>query len=85
MNRLKSALQKASDIMNDPKLENKNDMAGIKEIVVMDRRIIEAILAYKAKKENIVGEGTNTTPVITAEQIRNEMQRPMIETEEKEI
>lgn len=87
MNPLKPVIQDASNRMNNPSLDNKDDMQWIKIIVAIDRHAIEAISSYKAHQENIVGKSGNTaTPIITAEEIRKDMQeqyRPIIKTEDE--
>ena len=86
MNKLKPIIQDASDRMNDSILNSQDNMQGIKEIVAIDRRAIEAISAYKAHQENIVESGNKATPIITADEIRKDMEeqyRPMVKREEK--
>ena len=53
----------------------------IKAIVAMDSKIYKAIKDYKDRKNNISHENTQST-IVTGDDIREAMMRPMIKNEE---
>lgn len=66
----KGILQYVSDIMNNPNLDIKDTMSGIKAISIADRRIQEAILAAKAKEENLTFDNIDRTSIVDGEEMK---------------
>lgn len=80
----KNVLQYATDKMNSPYLDEKNDKVLITTIVNVEREIKTAILAHEEKQKSSANHVKETVP--TAEEIRQAMKedkRPMIEIQDE--
>lgn len=76
MRQLKPVIQDAADRINDPMIDD--DVQAIKDIVVIERKVKEAIQAHKAKaqeEELTTAHEDNQNTIVTGEEIRNEMNR----------
>lgn len=74
MRQLKPVIQDAADRMNDPMIDD--DVQAIKDIVVIERKVKEAIQAHKAQEEELTtAHEDNQNTIVTGEDIRNEMNR----------
>ena len=74
MRQLKPVIQDAADRINDPMIDD--DVQAIKDIVVIERKVKEAIQAHKAQEEELTSaHEDNQNTIVTGEDIRNEMNR----------
>ena len=74
MRQLKPVIQDAADRINDPMIDD--DVQAIKDIVVIERKVKEAIQAHKAQEEELTpAHEDNQNTIVTGEDIRNEMNR----------
>lgn len=74
MRQLKPVIQDAADRINDPMIDE--DVQAIKDIVVIERKVKEAIQAHKAQEEELTtAHEDNQNTIVTGEDIRNEMNR----------
>lgn len=74
MRQLKPVIQDAADRINDPMIGD--DVQAIKDIVVIERKVKEAIQAHKAQEEELTtAHEDNQNTIVTGEDIRNEMNR----------
>lgn len=74
MRQLKPVIQDAADRINDPMIGD--DVQAIKDIVVIERKVKEAIQAHKAQEEELTtAHEDNQNTIVTGEDIRNEMMR----------
>lgn len=73
MRQLKPVIQDAADRINDPMIDD--DVQAIKDIVVIERKVKEAIQAHKAQEELTTAHEDNQNTIVTGEDIRNEMNR----------
>lgn len=74
MRQLKPVIQDAADRINDPMIDD--DVQAIKDIVVIERKVKEAIQAHKAQEEELTtAHEDNQNTIATGEDIRNEMNR----------
>lgn len=74
MRQLKPVIQDAADRINDPMIDD--DVQAIKDIVVIERKVKEAIKAHKAQEEELTtAHEDNQNTIVTGEDIRNEMNR----------
>lgn len=74
MRQLKPVIQDAADRINDPMIDD--DVQAIKDIVVIERKVREAIQAHKAQEEELTtAHEDNQNTIVTGEDIRNEMNR----------
>lgn len=73
MRQLKPVIQDAADRINDPMIDD--DVQAIKDIVVIERKVKEAIQAYQAQEELTTAHEDNQNTIVTGEDIRNEMNR----------
>ena len=74
MRQLKPVIQDAADRINDPMIDD--DVQAIKDIVVIERKVKEAIQAHKAYEEELTtAHEDNQNTIVTGEDIRNEMNR----------
>lgn len=74
MRQLKPVIQDAADRINDPMIDD--DVQDIKDIVVIERKVKEAIQAHKAQEEELTtAHEDNQNTIVTGEDIRNEMNR----------
>lgn len=72
MRQLKPVIQDAADRINDPMIDD--DVQAIKDIVVIERKVKEAIQAHKAQEEELTtAHEDNQNTIVTGEDIRNEM------------
>lgn len=72
MRQLKPVIQDAADRINDPMIDD--DVQAIKDIVVIERKVKEAIQAHKEEELTTAHEDNQNT-IVTGEDIRNEMNR----------
>ncbi len=74
MRQLKPVIQDAADRINNPMIDD--DVQAIKDIVVIERKVKEAIQAHKAQEEELTtAHEDNQNTIVTGEDIRNEMNR----------
>lgn len=74
MRQLKPVIQDAADRINDPMIDD--DVQAIKDIVLIERKVKEAIQAHKAQEEELTtAHEDNQNTIVTGEDIRNEMNR----------
>lgn len=74
MRQLKPVIQDAADRINDPMIDD--DVQAIKDIVVIERKVKEAIQAHKAQEEELTtAHEDNQNTIVTGEDIHNEMNR----------
>lgn len=74
MRQLKPVIQDAADRINDPMIDD--DVQAIKDIVVIERNVKEAIQAHQAQEEELTtAHEDNQNTIVTGEDIRNEMNR----------
>jgi|GEM_PF-1156517 hypothetical protein len=74
MRQLKPVIQDAADRINDPMIDD--DVQAIKDIVVIERKVKEAIQAHKAQEEELTtAHEDNQNTIVTGEDICNEMNR----------
>ena len=74
MRQLKPVIQDAADRINDPMIDD--DVQAIKDIVVIERKVKEAIQAHKAQEEELTtAHEDNQNTIVTGEDILNEMNR----------
>lgn len=74
MRQLKPVIQDAADRINDPMIDD--DVQAIKDIVVIERKVKEAIQANQAQEEELTtAHEDNQNTIVTGEDIRNEMNR----------
>lgn len=74
MRQLKPVIQDAADRINDPMIDD--DVQAIKDIVVIERKVKEAIQAHKAQEEELTtAHEDNQNTIVTGEDIRNKMNR----------
>ncbi len=71
MRQLKPVIQDAADRINDPMIDD--DVQAIKDIVVIERKVKEAIQAQEEELTTAHEDNQNT--IVTGEDIRNEMNR----------
>ena len=71
----KGVIQYASDQMNDPTLDDKDTMEGIKRIALIDRTTREAILMHEAEKDKIISTNNGKMPVVTGTEIEEDVQK----------
>ena len=69
----KNVIQYASDQINNPMLEGKDTMTGIKTIVSVDKKVKEAILLHESEKDKIIDTSFGKTPIVTRAEIEEEM------------
>lgn len=73
----KGILQYASDTMNNPNLDTKDTMAGIKAIAIANRIIEEAILAHQAEIEGVTYKKIRRSPIPTGEEIAEDVKKAL--------
>lgn len=74
MRQLKPVIQDAADRINDPMIDD--DVQAIKDIVVIERKVKEAIEAYKAQEEELTtAHEDNQNTIVTVKEICDLMNR----------
>lgn len=73
MRQLKPVIQDAADRINDPMIDD--DVQAIKDIVVIERKVKEAIQAYQAQEELTTAHEDNQNTIVTVKEICDLMNR----------
>ena len=74
MRQLKPVIQDAADRINDPMIDD--DVQAIKDIVVIERKVKEAIQAHQAQEEEqTTAHNDNKNTIVTGGDIRKVMNR----------
>lgn len=74
MSQLQGAIQYVANRINV--ISGNDDITAIKDIVVIERKVKEAIQAYQAQEEELTtAHEDNQNTIVTGEDIRNEMNR----------
>lgn len=74
MRQLKPVIQDAADRINDPMIDD--DVQAIKDIVVIERKVKEAIQAHQAHlEEQTTAHNDNKNTIVTGGDIRKVMNR----------
>lgn len=70
------AIQYVANQMNDPTLDDKNTMEGIKRISIVNRSIRDAIIEHEEQKNSISNDNKNN-PIVTAEEVKQAYEEGM--------
>lgn len=71
----KPVLQDATDKINDNNLKDNDNISNIKEVVVLYNSAVRALLQHREDKEKISSRQIETTPIVTAEDVREDIYR----------
>lgn len=71
----KPVLQDATDKINDNNLKDNDNISNIKEVVVLYNSAVRALLQHREDKEKISSKQIETTPIVTADDVREDIYR----------
>ena len=71
----KPVLQDAADQINMRVLGDHDDKDNITVVMKMDQKAMEALALHREKKEQVISENTNKTPIVTPDELREDMYR----------
>lgn len=71
----KPVLQDAADQMNMRVLGDHDDKDNITIVMKMHQKAIEALTLHREKKEQVISENVNRTPIVTPDELREDMYR----------
>ncbi len=71
----KPVLQDATDKINDNNLKDNDNISNIKEVVVLYNSAVRALLQHREDKEKISSRQIETTPIVTADDVREDIYR----------
>ena len=71
----KPVLQDAADKINDNNLKDNDNISNIKEVVVLYNSAVRALLQHREDKEKISSKQIETTPIVTADDVREDIYR----------
>lgn len=71
----KPVLQDATDKINDNNLKDNDNISNIKEVVVLYNSAVRALLQHREDKEKISSIQIETTPIVTADDVREDIYR----------
>ncbi len=71
----KPVLQDVADKINDNNLKDNDNISNIKEVVVLYNSAVRALLQHREEKEKISSKQIETTPIVTADDVREDIYR----------
>ncbi len=71
----KPVLQDAADQINMRVLGDHDDKDNITIVMRMHQKAMEALALHREKKEQVISENTNKTPIVTPDELREDMYR----------
>ncbi len=71
----KPVLKDSADQINMRVLGDHDDKDNITIVMKMYQKAMEALILHREKKEQVISENTNKTPIITPDELREDMYR----------
>lgn len=71
----KPVLQDSADQINMRVLGDHDDKDNITIVMKMYQKAMEALILHREKKEQVISENINKTPIITPDELREDMYR----------